>query len=115
MTDNRFNNVSTTDLIEREIENRAEAEALRAAIRDRLIAESGIIPGQVYRVASDDRALSGRLMLVEGVNAGLRGSIRAERFWCFAWGRMNGRSAAGDGWTIRRQQVAVERLTPEPS
>lgn len=107
----RFDNASTADLLAREHEVRTELEELRASIRRRLIEESEIIVGRIYRVADDDRTLSGRLILVEGVNAGLRGSIRHEEFYCFAWGRMNGRSAAGDGWTIKRQNVTASRLT----
>ena len=110
MTD-RFDNLATADLLAREHEVRAELEELRAAIKRRLIAESGIIIGRVYRVADDERSLAGRLIWVEGVNAGLRGPIRSEEFYCFAWGRMNGRSAAGDGWTIKRQNVTASRLT----
>lgn len=116
MTQDRFGNVPTADLLAREREARAELECLRHAVRARLIADSGITPGKVYRVASAgarwEQRLDGRLMLVEGVNAGMRGIPGKEEFYCFAWGRMNGRSAAGDGWTIKRQNVAVDRLVP---
>lgn len=111
----RFGNISTADLIERAWEDRIALEELQNTIRARLIAESGIIVGRVYRVANDDRPLAGRLIWVEGVNAGLCRSIRRERFYCFAWGRMNGKSAAGDGWTIKRQNVTASRLTLEPA
>ena len=111
MAGDRFGNIATADLIEREMQERADLLELQGAIRERLIAESGIIVGKVYRVADDGRALAGRLIWVEGVNAGMRGPIRKEQFYCFAWGRMNGKSAAGDGWTIRRQNITASRLT----
>lgn len=107
----RFGNIATADLIAREEQERTDLGDLQSAIRDRLIAESGIVVGKVYRVADDGRSLAGRRLWVEGVNAGMRGMIRREQFYCFAWGRLNGRSAAGDGWTIKRQNVDVERLT----
>lgn len=114
-TTNRFDNIPTADLIINERNDRDALRELQETIKARMIVESGIAVGKVYRVASTgtnrEYRLAGRLMLVEGVNAGLRGSPRHEEFYCFAWGRMNGRSTAGDGWTIRRQQVDVTRLT----
>lgn len=107
----RFGNVATADLIARELHERAELRELQEAIRARLIEESGIVVGKVYRVADDGRSLAGRRLWVEGVNAGMRGPIRGEEFYCFAWGRLNGRSAAGDGWTIKRQNISATRLT----
>ncbi len=108
----RFGNTSTADLAIREQETRAEAYDLKTELRLRFIAEAGIEIGAVYRVADDGRALAGRLMKVEGVNAGIDGvDLRGRNLWIvFAWGRMNGKSAAGDGWTIRRQQVRISRL-----
>lgn len=110
---NRFDNIATAELLAREIQERADLELLQQAIRARLIAESGIVVGRVYRVADDGRHLAGRRIWVEGVNAGMRGPIRREEFYCFAWGRMNGKSSAGDGWTIKRQNVTASRLTLE--
>lgn len=111
-TPNRFDNISTADLIINERNDRAALDDLQKTIKARLIAESGIEIGKVYRVANDGRRLAGRLMWVAGVNAGLRGIPRREQFYCFAYGPMNGKSAAGDGWTLRSQQVDVERLSP---
>lgn len=118
----RFGNISTADLIEREIEACRELDEMQSTIRARLISESGIIVGRVYRVADDDRPLAGRLIRVEGVSAGKgwlgigvdRAAANGKGFRCYAWGRMNGKSAAGDGWSIKRQQISIERLTLEP-
>lgn len=111
MTD-RFDNLSLADLVSREAEARSDAYQLRTALRDRLVAEALelIEIGVVYRVAHG--RLAGRLMWVEGINAGVDGvDFRGTNPWIvWAWGRMNGKSAAGDGWTIRRQNVRVERL-----
>lgn len=106
----RFDNLSTADLAAREAEARADAYDLRTALRDRLVAECTIEKGAIYRVASG--RFAGRLLKVEGINAGVEGTdFRGRNPWItFAWGRMNGKSAAGDGWTIKRQQVRVERL-----
>lgn len=117
----RFGNIATADLIERELEARAELAEMQNTIRARLIAESGIVVGQVYRIADDGRPLAGRLLWVEGVGAGLgwlgigvpRAAADGKGFTCFAWGRLNGKSTAGDGWGIKRQNVSVGRLTLE--
>ncbi len=60
-------------------------------------------------------ALRGRLLKVEGINAGVAGTdLRGTDPWrVWAWGRLNGKSAAGDGWTIKRQNVVVSRLSRE--
>lgn len=109
----RFNNISTADIAAREAEVRAEAYDLGCALRARLIAEAGIEIGAVYRVISG--RFEGRRLLVEGVNAGIEGiDLRGRNEWSvFAWGRLDGKSAAGDGWTIRRQNVGIERLIRE--
>jgi hypothetical protein len=116
---NRFDNISTDDLLARELETRAELRELQDAVRARLIAEAKerIEIGKVYRVVrlSDDRwqpRLEGRLILVEGINAGIMDALHHGPYRTWAWGRLNGKSDAGDGWTIKRQNVGVERLEP---
>jgi hypothetical protein len=109
----RFDNIATADLVAREAEARSEAYELRTALRDRLVLEASklIKIGEVYRVTHG--RLAGRLMRVEGINAGISGTdFRGKNPWIvYAWGRMNGKSSAGDGWTIKRQQVSIDRLT----
>ncbi|WP_099863867.1 hypothetical protein [Pararhizobium haloflavum] len=108
----RFDNISTADLIAREAETRAEAYDLLCALRERLVAEAKakIEIGSVYRVSHG--RFAGRKLLVKGIGAGVAGlDLRGRNPWVvFAWGRLNGKSAAGDGWTIRPQNVGVDRL-----
>lgn len=113
MNPGRFDNLSAEDLIAREREVQQERRDLQDEIKRRLIAAAGIELGQVYLIADDGRSLAGRKIWVHAVNAGFRGLPGREVPYCFAWGRLNGKSRAGDGWTIRTQQVSVERLTRE--
>ncbi|RWX72511.1 hypothetical protein [Mesorhizobium sp. M2A.F.Ca.ET.039.01.1.1] len=110
MTD-RFDNIPTADLLAREREARREAEALKEAVRDRLKAECTIEVGAIYRVTAG--RFAGRRLWVEGIGAGIPDVMRRGEFEVFAWGRLNGKSAAGDGWTIKRQNVNVQRLVKE--
>ena len=108
---NKFDNQDLESLIFSALDTAAELDRLRDEIKRRMIEQSGIMIGRVYKVSDDNRHLARRFMLVEGVSVGWRWVVREQKPWCFAWGRMNGKSAAGDGWTIKRQNVDVRRLS----
>jgi len=110
MTD-RFDNISTADLLAREMDDRKALRELQDAIRDRLKAEAGIEIGAVYKIVSG--RFKGRRMLALYVVPQIPDAMKREPYETIVEGRLNGKSAAGDGWTIRTQRTRIENVVKE--
>lgn len=104
----RFDNISTTDLIAREIETQAELDAVRQEIAERLMDECPIDPGMVYRFRADllnyngkPSHLRNRRILIAYIRAaGPRWST--DRWHVSVQGFLsNPRSKSGDGFNIK--------------
>lgn len=111
----RFDNLSTEELARRHIEALAEHIAIRDALCARLKSECPVEVGKVYLIGPG-RRFAGRKMKVTGIVPsaphvfGLRSSPSVGDCFALAEGRLDGRSKAGDGFTLKHQQVRADRL-----
>lgn len=108
---NRFDNIPTADLLAREMEDRKVLRELQDAVRERLKADAGIEIGAIYRIVRG--RFKGRRMLALYVVPQIPDVMKREPYETTVGGRLNGKSAAGDGWTIRTQRVRIENVVKE--
>lgn len=112
----RFDNLSTAELARRHTEALAEHVEIRDALWKRLVDECPIEVGKAYRIKAG--RFAGRKMLVNSVGAvfpsvmGTRSSPSTGEAFARAEGRLDGKSKAGDGWTLRHQVVRADQLEP---
>ncbi len=109
----RFDNVSTSDLVARYAEITLEREAVLKAAKERLVSECAIQVGKTYRVAAG--RFKGRLMLVGYVIAQEGFSWhRDEIITVTVQGRLRfvgrGHTPTSDGFGRRSETVLPENL-----
>lgn len=108
---NRFDNIPTADLLAREMDDRKALRELQAAVKERLTAEAGIEIGAVYKIVAG--RFEGRRMLALYVVPGIPDALQRWPYETLVEGRLNGKSAAGDGWTIKTQRTRIENVVKE--
>ncbi len=124
MAKNRFDNLSTEDLLKREAEARAEAKQLAEALKARLLAECPLRIGHVYAFGPETLRPGLEFLVCGLVPDNFSPFGDHPRYAVGVHGyRANAKSTAGDGFGIKASVVqdwrvfdlSTERPGPRPS
>lgn len=107
---NRFHNLLTEELIQREMQSRIDRDELLLLIGERFRSESGFEIGKAYRVKPGGR-LANRVMRLSYI---VVGTPTVLRFAVPAWPIASGPLHNGKRWNSKHERIILSALDPEP-